>query len=165
MNRETALNPNAFQYRFLDESELPPGTKWAKEYDTFCIDPSVYLPYLKINCISLGIHFKRANLSHVSEAFSLHHTSNPAVVVVNCTGLLASKLGGVQDDKVVPVKGQLVVVRNDSRGMFSMVAPNDHPAEESCYIMNRPFGSYSAIPRPHPLFPDYYGRRNANKSL
>jgi hypothetical protein len=147
---ETVLTLYTFQYRLLDESELPPGAKWGKEYDTFCIDPTVYLPYLQINCISLGIHFKRATLTHISEAFSLHRTSNPAAVVINCTGVMASKLGGVEDDKVVPVKGQLVVVRNECLGMLCMSGGKDRPAGEYCYVMNRPFGSYPTMP-PHTI--------------
>ncbi|KIM21924.1 hypothetical protein M408DRAFT_333181 [Serendipita vermifera MAFF 305830] len=137
------LTPN---YRFLDESELPPGVKWGKECDTFCIDPAIYLPYLKIRCISQGIQFKRVNLSHIKEAFSLHgNTSGLASVVINCTGVLASKLGGVEDDSVVPVKGQLVLVRNKCSGMFGMWGAKDWPAGESCYVMNRPFGGGTVL--------------------
>ncbi|KIM21928.1 hypothetical protein M408DRAFT_79825, partial [Serendipita vermifera MAFF 305830] len=133
-------------YRFLDESELPPGVKWGKEYETFCIDPTIYLVYLKIRCTSQGIQFKRANLSHIKEAFSLYsNTSEPAALVVNCTGILASKLGGVEDDTVVPIKGQLVLVRNESGGMFSMTGAKDCPPGEYCYVMNRPSGGGTVL--------------------
>jgi hypothetical protein len=53
---------------------------------------------------------------------------------------MASKLGGVEDDKVVPSKGQLVLVRNDSHGMFSADGAEYESAGEYCYVMNRPFG-------------------------
>ena len=59
---------------------------------------------------------------------------------------MASKLGGVEDDKVVPVKGQLVLVRNESHGMFSMVGAKDIPSGEHCYVIDRPFGmSFSQL--------------------
>ena len=61
--------------------------------------------------------------------------------MINCTGVLASKLGGVEDDKVVPMKGQLVLVRNESHGLFSIGGEGYAPVGEYCYIMNRPFGT------------------------
>ena len=42
--------------------------------------------------------------------------------MVNCIGLWASKLGGVMDEKVVPMRGQLVIVENESHGLFSYPA-------------------------------------------
>jgi len=133
-------------YRFLDKSELPQDVKWGVQFDSFCIDPTIYLTYLKIECIAQGIHFRRSNLSHISEAFHLHHgTSKKASVVINCTGVMASKLGGVEDDKVVPVKGQLVLVRNEFHGMISIGGENYLPVGEHCYIMGRPFGGGTVL--------------------
>jgi D-amino-acid oxidase len=118
--------------------------KWGKQFDTFCIDPAIYLPYLKIRCISQGIHFKRATLVHISEAVDLHHPHpQRAALIVNCSGVMASKLGGVEDDQLIPVKGQLVLVRNESHGMFSMSGEEGVPSGEYCYIMSRPFGMSS----------------------
>lgn len=51
---------------------------------------------------------KRA-LAHISEAFDLGDGLPPVDAVVNCTGLGARYLGGVEDDQVYPTRGQTVV--------------------------------------------------------
>lgn len=60
-------------------------------------------------------------------------------MVVNCTGLLASKLGGVEDKTVVPARGQIVIVRNDAGKMLD-ISGTDDGADEACYIMTRAAG-------------------------
>lgn len=72
-----------------------------------------------------------------------------ADVVVNCSGLMAAKLGGVMDEAVIPIRGQLVIVENESRGMFSLSgdATMDEEIGENCYIIDRPAGK-SPAPTP-----------------
>ena len=82
---------------------------------------------------------KRGIVSHVAEAASLHHTGKPADVVINCTGLLAGKLGGVEDPTVFPGRGQIVVVRNDS-GVMTTISGTDDGSDEATYIMQRAVG-------------------------
>ena len=91
----------------------------------------VYLPYLVGQCVKNGSTFKRANLKHISDAAALHHSGRKADVVVNCTGLLASKLGGVMDKKIVPARGQVVVVRNDPGFMMGISGTDDAEDELS----------------------------------
>lgn len=84
---------------------------------------------------------KRAIFKHIADAASpgVHHSGRPADLVVNCTGLAASKLGGVEDESVVPARGQIVVVRNVAPAMFALSGTDDGP-EEACYIMTRAAG-------------------------
>ena len=44
-------------------------------------------------------------------------------MVVNCTGLLASKLGGVMDEDVVPARGVTILVRNEVDASKSIQLP------------------------------------------
>lgn len=67
------------------------------------------------------------------------HPNGRVDLVVNCTGLMASKLGGVQDTSVVPARGQIVIVRNDSGKMLDMSGTDDGD-EEACYVMTRAAG-------------------------
>lgn len=60
-------------------------------------------------------------------------------VIVNCTGLMASKLGGVKDTRVIPARGQIVVVRNDAGKMLNLSGTDDGE-DEACYIMTRAAG-------------------------
>lgn len=83
--------------------------------------------------------FTRADFAHIRDAARAHHSGRPAHLVVNCTGLSACKLGGVEDKTVIPARGQIVVVRNDPGAMFS-VSGNDDADDELTYIMMRAAG-------------------------
>jgi len=87
---------------------------------------------------------KRGILSHISEAASMHHSGSKADVIVNCTGLLASKLGGVMDKNVIPARGQIVVVRNKPGAMFT-VSGTDDGDDEVTYIMERAAGGGTVL--------------------
>jgi D-amino-acid oxidase len=126
-------------FRTLSKSELPPGVDSGTAFTSLCINTAIYLPYLASQCLKNGAVVKRAILTHISEAAELHHSGKKADIVVNCTGLLASKLGGVMDRDVVPVRGQIVVVRNDP-GVMLATSGTDDGDDEICYIMQRAAG-------------------------
>jgi D-amino-acid oxidase len=81
---------------------------------------------------------------HITEAAELHHSGMKADVVVNCTGLSSSTLGGVEDKNVIPARGQIIVVRN-SPGKIVMISGTDDGEDEATYIIERAAGS-SPIP-------------------
>jgi D-amino-acid oxidase len=126
-------------FRVSPDAELPEGIDSATAFTSVCLDTAVYLAYLKSQCFAQNVTFKRAIISHINEASSLHSTGK-ADVVVNCTGLLASKLGGVMDKDVIPVRGQIVLVRNDP-GVMLTISGTDDGEDEVCYIMQRPGGT------------------------
>jgi D-amino-acid oxidase len=126
-------------FRVLPESELPAGVDSGTAFTSVCINVAVYLPYLISQCLKNGAVLQRAVLTHISEAADLHHSGAKADVIVNCTGLLASKLGGVMDKEVIPVRGQIVVVRNDP-GVMLTVSGTDDGEDEVLYIMKRAAG-------------------------
>lgn len=130
------LVPN---FRVLPKSELGPGIDSATAFTSVCINTAIYLPYLVSQCLKYGAQLQRATLSHITEAASLHHSGKKADLVINCTGLLASRLGGVMDSKVVPVRGQTVLVRNDP-GIMLSISGTDDAEDELCYIMKRAAG-------------------------
>ena len=74
-------------------------------FTSVCINTAIYLPWLLSQCLKRNVIFKRAVFGHVSEAADprIHPSLGDKVdLVVNCTGLMASKLGGVEDKTVVP---------------------------------------------------------------
>jgi D-amino-acid oxidase len=81
---------------------------------------------------------KRGIISHITQAGSCHSTGR-ADVTINCTGLLASKLGGVMDSNVYPGRGQIVLVRSEP-GVMITVSGTDDGSEEATYIMQRAVG-------------------------
>jgi len=88
--------------------------------------------------------FKRIIFKHISEAAPVHHTGEKADLIVNCTGLSASKLGGVQDTAVIPARGQIVVVRNDP-GKMCTISGTDDGDDEATYIMMRAAGGGTVL--------------------
>ena len=125
------------QFRSLPKDSLGPGVDSATAFTSVCINTAIYLPWLVSQCLKNGVIFKRTVLKHISEAPSL--STQKADVVINCTGLMASKLGGVMDKSVVPARGQIVVVRNDAGKMMD-VSGTDDGDDEACYIMTRAAG-------------------------
>lgn len=81
-------------------------------------------------------------MNHIGEAHKLHHSRQKAGVIINCTGLSASKLGGVEDKTVIPARGQTVIVRNDP-GVMVCTSGTDDGEEELLYIMRRAAGKIS----------------------
>lgn len=126
-------------FRILDEKDLPPGYDSGTAWTSVCLNLAVYLPWLISQCLKNGVTLKRAILSHISDASKLH-TSGKADVIVNCTGLLASKLGGVMDTDVVPARGVIVVVRNSPGGNMFTTSGTDDGDDQPCYIMERAAG-------------------------
>jgi len=111
----------------------------ATSFTSVCINTAIYLPYLASQCLLAGIHFHRANLTHIASATSLHHSGQPADIIINCTGLSARKLGGVMDEALTPARGQTVLVRNEADGMYATSRTADG-AEEMSYVMQRAAG-------------------------
>lgn len=126
-------------FRVLSKDSLPPGMVEGIAFTSVCINTPMYLAYLVGQCLCNGATFKRVVLKHISEAFNMHASGAKADVVINCTGLLASKLGGVMDKSVFPIRGQVVVVRNDPGVMMTTSGTDDGP-DELCYIMTRAAG-------------------------
>lgn len=128
-----------WQFRVLDKSELKPGIDSATSFTSVCINTAIYLPWLAGQCLKNGVIIKRGTVKHVSEAADLHHSGQPAKVIVNCTGLSSRFLGGVEDESVYPARGQIVLVRNDPKIMAS-VSGTDDGGDEATYIMHRAAG-------------------------
>lgn len=112
----------------------------ATAFTSVCINTAIYLPWLVSQCLKNGVVFKRAVFNHISEAASASvHPAGRVDLVVNSTGLGASKLGGVEDKAVVPARGQIVVVRNEAGKMTGLSGTDDGP-DEACYVMTRAAG-------------------------
>jgi D-amino-acid oxidase len=125
---------------------VPPIADWGVSFTTVSFDPSVYLFYLQSQLLKRQVKFKRFTVSHIRDAFKM--TTPAPALVVNATGLLASRLGGVEDKSVIPIRGQLVIVENESHGVFLSSIFNkelDQSIGENMYIIDRPNGGGTAI--------------------
>jgi D-amino-acid oxidase len=92
-------------------------------------------------CLKNGVIFKRNVFKHILDTTEPGvHPSGQTDLVINCTGLMASQLGGVEDKSVVPARGQIVIVRNETGGKMFDVSGTDDADDEACYIMTRAAG-------------------------
>ena len=105
-----------------------------------CINTAIYLPWLVSRCLESGVIFKRVVFDHISEASDVHHSGEKADVIINCTGLSAGKLGGVEDRNMVPARGQIVLVRNKGDGGMYATSGTDFGKDDFCYTMTRAAG-------------------------
>ncbi|KEF55338.1 D-amino-acid oxidase [Exophiala aquamarina CBS 119918] len=128
-------------FREIPKSQLKTGTDSGIEFTSVCINAAIYLPWLVSQCLKDGVVFKRQVFGHITDAAKggVHHSGAAVDLIVDCTGLYASKLAGVEDKTVVPARGQIVVARNVAPAMFP-VSGTDDSSEEACYIMTRAAG-------------------------
>ncbi|CAK7221410.1 D-amino acid oxidase [Sporothrix bragantina] len=126
-------------FKSRDKSTLDPGIHATYEFTSVCINTAIYLPWLVSKCLGNGVVFKRAVVEHVADAAPLHAVGT-AHLVVNCTGLMARDLGGVEDKTVIPARGQVVVVRNHPGIMTTVSNSTSAKTDEMVYIMCRPSG-------------------------
>ncbi|GAA5801759.1 hypothetical protein HPULCUR_007211 [Helicostylum pulchrum] len=96
-------------FKFLTEG-LPQGVKTGFTYTTALINSPVYLKWLQSQFEKLGGTIIKKSITHIDEVFRFIGNKEPYAALINCTGLGARFLGGVQDDKVFPTRGQTVVV-------------------------------------------------------
>lgn len=123
----------------LDKSELTPGYDAGYSFTTVCINPPVYLAWLVGQCAKQRVEFRRATVSHIRDARLLSHSGRPADFIINCTGLGSLKLGGVNDTKMIPIRGQTVLVANKAPSMLMYSSVDDMPGDEM-YVMERALG-------------------------
>ncbi|KAF0558589.1 nucleotide-binding domain-containing protein [Gigaspora margarita] len=97
------LCPN---YRHLKKEELPEGVEFGTTYKTISINAPKYLEYLLYKFKSLG------GTTQCTTVFHLHDCIDSNTdIVINCSGIHARTLGGVEDNDVYAARGQIVIVQ------------------------------------------------------
>ncbi|GBB90208.1 hypothetical protein RclHR1_01710008 [Rhizophagus clarus] len=93
------------KFQVIPKDKLPKGAEYGLSYVTVSMDVPKYLRWLLSQFTNAGGKTKKIHLNHLNDAFE------PDVdIIVNCSGINARTLGGVNDDKVFPTRGQLVAV-------------------------------------------------------
>ncbi|CAK7200118.1 D-amino acid oxidase [Sporothrix eucalyptigena] len=118
---------------------MPLDIHTAFEFTSVCINTTIYLHWLLSKCLRNGVVVKRGVVDHVTDAASLH-TVGQSHLVVNCTGLMARNLGGVEDKSVVPARGQIMLVRNHPDIMTTASSLVAAQPGDMAYMMCRPGG-------------------------
>lgn len=133
------------QFRDLGADELPEGVDCGISYTSVCINTPQYLHYLMGRCLRNRVAIHRANFNHLLEARNVHSSNRSADLIVNCTGLGSQKLGGVNDSALVPARGHVVIVRNETPDKITFISGTDDGSDETTYIMMRAAGGGTII--------------------
>jgi len=105
-------------------------------FDTYSVNPEVYLPWLKSELEGRGVRFVRRRVNSLDEACELAGENG---AVINATALGARSLLGVEDTAVFPVRGQVVLVHAPNVNEFvSMFHADTTKPHESTYLIPRP---------------------------
>ncbi|KAI9248044.1 hypothetical protein BDA99DRAFT_525614 [Phascolomyces articulosus] len=97
-------------FEFVPQNELPPGAKIGHRYTTVVFNAPHYIHWLLHQFKSRGGIVVRRELIHIRDSFDLNDGWGQVDAVVNCTGLRARYLDGVNDTNVYPTRGQTVIV-------------------------------------------------------
>lgn len=127
--------------RVLAPNELRPGTVHGTVFDGVVISVPIYLNFLVQQCLETGVALKRVPaISNIDDTRLLHALGRKADLVVNCAGLMASRIEGVNDKhRNYPVRGQVVLVRNNISHVISVSGVPGFP-KEMLYIFPRKEG-------------------------
>jgi hypothetical protein len=96
------------QFKEIPSHELPAGVKFGISFTTLTLNAPKHIEYLFRRLKDqYGVHFVRHRFPTIQAAYSSPTTR----VVVNCTGIAAKTLPGVEDEKCYPTRGQVVLVK------------------------------------------------------
>ncbi|KAJ2915167.1 hypothetical protein MD484_g5249, partial [Candolleomyces efflorescens] len=150
--RTPAVNVDApflSQFKRLEQSQLPTGVRSGISFTTLTIDTPLYLNYLLNQFIVKGGRVLRGTAQHIHQVIEggvygfpggpalfggASSKSEGPAAVINCTGIGARFLGGVEDKKLYPLRGQTIIVRapwvrsgktfyKDRTGAFTYIIP------------------------------------------
>ncbi|KMP02907.1 D-amino-acid oxidase [Coccidioides immitis RMSCC 2394] len=102
-----ALPPEYTQldgFRVLNDDEKPPRVDFGARYETYTLDPEIYLAHLLRRYRLDGGEIKRMELASLQEAFEID--GYDVAMVVNCSGM------GFGDPNTFIIRGQTCLVAN-----------------------------------------------------
>ncbi|RXW22223.1 hypothetical protein EST38_g3627 [Candolleomyces aberdarensis] len=152
---------NMPDFQRLEKAQLPAGALSGISFTTVTIDTPLYLNYLLNQFLGKGGSVLRGTAQHINQVIESGVYSFPGganlcgggttiptssteqkekrrekgpAAVVNCTGIGSRFLGGVEDKKLYPVRGQTVIVRapwvrsgktlyRDRKGAWTYIIP------------------------------------------
>ncbi|KAL7933140.1 FAD dependent oxidoreductase [Trichoderma chlorosporum] len=95
-------------FKEIPRHELPSGVKFGISFTTLTLNAPKHIEYLFHRLKDqYGVHFARQRFPTIQAAYSSPTTK----VVINCTGIAAKTLPGVEDAKCYPTRGQVVLVK------------------------------------------------------
>ncbi|TRM68586.1 hypothetical protein BD626DRAFT_482205 [Schizophyllum amplum] len=140
-------------FKIIPQEDLPPNTAHGISFTTLTIDPPLHLNYLVQRLSAAGGSLVRGSAMHINAIleggaaiFAGRPPQAPAAIV-NCSGLGARTLGGVEDGAVFPVRGQTVRIHAPwTRQLIMNPGPNP---EEHTGVFPRASGDVYLVGTKH----------------
>jgi D-amino-acid oxidase len=128
-------------FKIIDSLKLPPGIGFAHSFKGVVISVPTYLKFLVQQNKEIGNKLKKIPIIYsIEKARDYHSSGKKADYVVNATGLSATSIKGVEDNKLTfPVRGQVLLVKNNARIQYHVHGFPGFP-NELLYIMPRKEG-------------------------
>lgn len=104
-------------FEIIDKRELPKNIAFGFRFKGVVISVPTYLQYLVKQNLKIGNTIKQIErIGHIEHARKLHSSGELADYVINATGLMATSISGVVDEKhTFPVRGQVLLVKNNAK--------------------------------------------------
>lgn len=119
------------QFRIIPNKDLPQGLKFGITFTALTINAPKHIEYLhSLLRDQYGVRFIRKTLPNVLAGYASPATK----VVFNCTGIAARTFSGVEDAKVFPTRGQVLLVKAPKVKDIAMI----HGTGYETYIIPRP---------------------------
>ncbi|KAI9900976.1 hypothetical protein N3K66_005238 [Trichothecium roseum] len=117
-------------FKIIPAGDLPPGIKFGVTFTAMTINAPKHIEFLRAALSASGVRFVRRKLPSLAAAY----LSDDTRVVFNCAGIAAGTLAGVEDGKVFPTRGQIVLARAPDVREIVML----HGREHETYVIPRP---------------------------
>lgn len=125
---------------YLDDYEelkdLPEGYEYGIRFLSWNFNCPLFLKSMMNYLQRKGVQVNRKKLNHIAEAYY-----PDTIAVVNCSGIGARSLGGVEDTMVYPTRGQVVVVKAPHILENRMFWGKD----SATYVIKRPYSNDQMI--------------------
>ncbi|KAH7886047.1 hypothetical protein F5I97DRAFT_1808553 [Phlebopus sp. FC_14] len=128
-------------FRALASSEIPPPYSFGVAFSTISVNPQEYLPWMKSELLSHGVSFERRHVRSLEELRSIVGSNG---VLVNASSLGARSIAGVEDSKLIPIRGQTMLVQSPQLQEFLATKADDESTQggDATYIIPRPGTTY-----------------------
>ncbi|KAL6857408.1 D-aspartate oxidase [Amphichorda felina] len=118
-------------FKIIPANELPAGTKFGISFTALTINAPKHTEFLYAQ---LRDHYGVRCIRQKLPSIDVGYLSPSTKIVFNCTGIASKTLSGVEDPKVFPTRGQVVLVRAPKVTNISM----RHGKDYETYIIPRP---------------------------